>query len=275
MKIALVGSAPASVRMAPYSDPTWQIYGCSPGVYGVAARVTEWFELHRWEPGQPWFSPEYVQWMTALPQRGATLWVGGVVPSIPESKIYPFDEVLADYDPQRWFCSSSLFWMMARAIEAIKDEAAAAGRTISSEHDKIAFYGVDMAAESEYEMQRAGIHFMAYRAAALGIEVGAPPESDLFTPRFRYGADEWTHSFVKMRARRAELEARMKQAEEQMQAARDGMYFLKGAVEDLKYCHETWADKGAYLGITPPAAMANTDQGHAARPVMGGNEERV
>lgn len=268
MKIALVGSAPASVRMAPYSDPTWQIYGCSPGVYGVAPRVSEWFELHRWEPGQPWFSPEYVQWMTALPARGVTLWVGGHVPSIPQSKVYPFDEVLADYDPQRWFCSSSLFWMMARAIEAIKDEAAAAGRTISPEHDKIAFYGVDMAADSEYEMQRAGIHFMAYRAAAMGIEVGAPPESDLFTPRFRYGADEWTHSFVKMRARRAELEARMKQAEEQMQAARDGMYFLKGAVEDLKYCHETWADKRTHTG--PPVAGLQQLEGQPVQIVTDG-----
>jgi hypothetical protein len=46
-------------------------------------------------------------------------------------------------------------------------------------------------------MQRAGIHFMTYKAYALGIEVGAPPESDLFTPRFRYGADEWTHSFAR------------------------------------------------------------------------------
>lgn len=251
MKVALVGSAPSSVRMAPYQDPSWQIYGCSPGVYGIAARVNEWFELHRWEPGQPWFSPEYVQWMTALPQRGAVLWTGGPVPSVPGSHVFPFDEVLAEYDPQCWFCSSSLFWMMARAIEAIRDEAKAQDRPIDPAHDKIAFYGVDMAADSEYEMQRAGIHFMAYKAQALGIEVGAPMESDLFTPRFRYGADEWTHAYVKMRARRAELEQRMQQAEQQMNAARDGMHFLKGALEDLKYCGDTWADKRTHTGPMP------------------------
>ena len=258
MKIALVGSAPASVRMAPYSDPSWQIYGCSPGVYGIAPRVTEWFETHLWEPGQPWFSPEYVQWMGNLPARGVVLWVGGPVPGIPQAVVYPFDEVLGKYDPQCWFCSSSLFWMMARAMEAIQDEAKAQGRAVSPEHDKIAFYGVDMAADTEYEMQRAGIHFLSYRAAAMGIEVGAPLESDLFTPRFRYGADEWTHSFRKMRARRQELEARMAQAEAQAKAAADGAMFLKGALEDLKYCHETWADKRMHTGpaivAVPPTA---------------------
>lgn len=251
MKIALVGSAPASIRGAPCQDPSWKIYGCSPGAYGVVTRVDEWFETHRWEPGQPWFSPEYLQWMAALPARGATLWVGGPVPSIPQAQIYPFDTILARYDPQHWFCSSSLFWMMARAIEAIRDEAGQQGREMSPALDKIAFYGVDMAAETEYEMQRAGIHFLTYKAAEMGIEVGAPPESDLFTPRFVYGRDEWTHSFVKMRARRQELEARKQAAEVAAKQQTDMALFLQGALDDLKYCHETWADKHAHLGITP------------------------
>jgi hypothetical protein len=257
-KIALVGSAPASVRNAPYADPSWRIIGCSPGVYGIAPRVDEWFETHLWEPGQTWFSPEYCQWLAALPDRGVKLWVGGPIAAIPGALQFPFDAVLAKFDPQHWFCSSSLFWMMARAIELIEEEAHAQQRTIDPALDKLAFYGVDMAADSEYEMQRAGIHFMTYRAAAMGIEVGAPPESDLFTPRFRYGADEWTHSFRKMRARRLELESRMAQAEAQEQQARDGKMFLKGAIEDLSYCHETWADKQPHLGIAPvlPPAQA-------------------
>lgn len=254
-KICLVGSAPASVRLAPYTDPSWRIIGCSPGVYGVAPRVDEWFETHLFEPGQPWFSPEYVQWLTALPGRGVTLWVGGQIPQIPDAQVFPFDAVLAKFDPQRWFCSSSLFWMMARAIDLIEQEAQAQQRSIDPQHDKIAFYGVDMAAGEEYEMQRAGIHFLSYRAAAMGIEVGAPPESDLFTPRFRYGADEWTHSFRKTRARRQELEARKAQAEAAAREQEKLAYFLQGAMDDLKYMGETWADKGQHLGIAPVAAV--------------------
>jgi hypothetical protein len=149
----------------------------------------------------------------------------------------------------------SLFWMMARAIDAIQQEAATEGRPVNPEHDKIAFYGVDMAAGEEYEMQRAGIHFMAYKAAAIGIEVGAPPESDLFTPRFRYGADEWTHGFRKARARRTELEARARDAEARAQNATHEANFIRGALDDLKYMQDTWIDKGAHLGPQPVFAQ--------------------
>jgi hypothetical protein len=234
LKIALVGSAPASARIAPYQDPDWKIWGCSPGLYGVAPRVDEWFEMHLWEPGQTWFSPEYCQWLAALPERGVKLWTGAPVEALPGSMVYPVDDVLAEFDPNRWFCSSSLFWMMARAIKV--------GAT------KIGFWGVDMAAGEEYEMQRAGIHFLTYIARARGIEVGIPMESDLFTPRFRYGVDEWTHSFRKLRARRAELQHRLAEAEAMSRQYTDAMHFLKGALDDSKYMGDTWADKGNFTG---------------------------
>jgi hypothetical protein len=254
MKVALVGSAPASVRLAPYGDTAWKIIGCSPGVYGVAPRIDEWFELHLWEPGQPWFSPEYVQWLTALPKRGVRLWVGG--PCVDGAEVFPFDAILAKYDPHQWFCSSSIFWMMARAMEMIGEECAAQSRMPDPKQDKIGFFGVDMAAGEEYEMQRAGLHFLSYKAAAAGIEVGAPKESDLFTPRFRYGADEWTHSFRKLRARDADLAGRIEQAEAAAKSAHDGAMFLKGARENLKYMADTWANKGEFTGpavMIPPA----------------------
>jgi hypothetical protein len=230
--VALVGSAPASCRSAPYSDPRWTIYGCSPGLYGVAPRVNEWFETHLWEPGQPWFSPEYCQWLKALPDRGVKLWTGRPVAELPGSEVFPWQETLAEFDPSRWFCTSSLFWMMARAIKQ--------GAT------KIGLWGVDMAAGEEYEMQRAGIHFLAYIAKARGIEVGVPPESDLFTPRFVYGFDEWTHGFRKYRARKGELEGRLAQARAAKLDAERQEFFLQGAADDLGYMHSTWADKAEH-----------------------------
>ena len=241
VKIALVGSAPSSSRNAPYGDPSWRIYGCSPGLYGVAQRIDEWFELHLWEPGQPWFSPEYVQWLNNLPKRGATLWTGRHDPDGPDQpspveggKVLPYREILAEFDPQGWFCTSSLFWMMAMAIKA--------GAT------KIGFWGVDMAASEEYEAQRAGIHFMTYVAQYRGIEVGVPHESDLFTPRFRYGIDEWTHSFRKTRARDAELAARCADAQHRLTAAQNEVAFLSGARDDLNYMRQTWANRSTFTG---------------------------
>lgn len=237
LKVALVGSAPASIRIAPYQDPEWKIYGCSPGTYGVMPRVDEFFELHLWEPGQPWFSPEYVQWLTALPARGVKLWTGAPVAAIPGATVLPADDILAEFDPNRWFCTSSLFWMMACAIRA--------GAT------KIGLWGVDMADTTEYEAQRSGIHYMAYLAQKRGIEVGVPPESDLFTPRFRYGVDEWTHGFRKTRARLMELKHRQALAQQELTNKQQEVAFLGGAIEDLKYMTDTWLDRSGpgYLGV--------------------------
>lgn len=234
LKVALVGSAPASIRAAPYGDPSWQIWGCSPGTYGVMTRVNAFFELHLWEPGQTWFSPEYVQWMGNLHSRGIKLWVGNKDVPIETAEVLPYEEILAEFDPNRWFCTSSLFWMMATAIRA--------GAT------KIGFWGVDMAANEEYEMQRAGIHYLTMIARSRGIEVGAPLESDLFTPRFRYGIDEWTHSFRKIRARTAELTARRAQADAAAKEYAQQTMFLSGALDDLKYMGDTWVTKEKYDG---------------------------
>lgn len=238
LKIALIGSAPSSINVAPYHDPEWQIWGCSPGTYGVMPRCNAFFELHLWEPGQPWFSPEYVQWLTALPNRGVTLWVGNeaVKTPIPGANVLPHQEIIDEFDPQRWFCTSSLFWMMAMAIKAGAK--------------KIGLWGVDMAAVEEYQAQRSGIHHMAYIAKARGIEVGVPQESDLFTPRFQYGIDEWTHSFRKVRARRSELEHRRALAQQEASNKQQEAAFLSGAIDDLNYFGDTWVDKANHCGPT-------------------------
>lgn len=247
MKIALIGTAPASMRLAPYHDPSWEIWGCSPGTYGVMPRVNQFFELHLWEPGAPWFSPEYCQWLKEFPKRYGKLWVGAPIVDIPDASVLPHQEILDEFDPSGWFCTSSLFWMMAMAIKQIEADRANRG-DIPGIRDAIGLWGVDMAANEEYEAQRSGLHFITYIARKRGIEVGVPLESDLFTPRFKYGVDEWTHSYRKARARRAELVGRVADAERREHDARYEVAFLRGALDDLKYMHDTWADKRSYAG---------------------------
>ena len=101
-KIALIGSAPSSVRLAPYSDQSWAIWGCSPGAFGMVQRADVWWEIHRWEPpaigkpfdpgNVPWFSPEYAEWLRKFP--------GPVITSQPVESItncvpLNFDQLLA------------------------------------------------------------------------------------------------------------------------------------------------------------------------------------
>ena len=238
--ICLLGSAPSSLRLAPFSNPDWAMCGCSPGVYGVAPRTEAWVELHRYEPGQPWFSPEYCQFLANYP---GPVWMAEKRPEIPNSIELPLVELIQKYSP--YFFTSSLAYMMAMAIE--------------SGFKRIALYGVDMAAESEYHQQRLGCQYFAIIAKAHGIEVGVPPESDLFRPSPLYGVSEVSHARIKMLARRRELEARVQQALITQQNAKDETLFLRGALEDLTWCEMDWmgnVDGPSSRFLEPPLVAA-------------------
>lgn len=240
LKFALVGSAPSSIRGAPYQDPTWNVWGCSPGAYGVVprGRSNVWWELHKYEPGQTWFSPEYCQFLRDHP----CVIVAEQRKEIPNGLVLDYPALVKKYSA--FFFTSSIAWMMAHAIEVIEKEGA------DPKLCKIGLWGVDMAANEEYEAQRAGLHYFALIAAQKGIEVGVPPESDLFRPRFLYGVDEITHFHIKLRARREELIQRKVAAEQMAAAKTHEAAFLTGALDDLNYCFHTWPDKESTLG--PP-----------------------
>jgi hypothetical protein len=142
-KIAIIGSASSSTRLAPFRDKSFAIWGCSPGVYGAIPRKDVWFETHRWEPqepgfpedptAKPWFSPEYVRFME--------LFEGPVMMSDPLAArtvkncvLYPFAEMIARHGPYHF--ASSVSWMIALAI-AMKPKA-------------IGLWGIDMAAGEEW-----------------------------------------------------------------------------------------------------------------------------
>lgn len=239
-KIVILGSAPSSLRIAPFGNTSWEIWGCSPGVYGVAPRVDVWFELHRYEPGQPWFSPEYCQF---LKDFKGPVYMADVRGDIPKSCTLPLAELIAEYGP--YFFTSTIAYMMAMAIRA--------GAT------KIALYGVDMAADSEYKDQRLGCQYFAQIARARGIEVGVPPESDLFRPGPLYGVSETSHMRIKITARRRELEGRIAAALDAMTRAKDEATFLRGALEDLTWTEMEWTgniDSVSDRFVEPPPVNA-------------------
>lgn len=271
MKIAILGSAPSSLRLAPIEDQSWHIWGCSPGVYAAARRVNAWFELHRWEPGvagrpetqKPWFSPEYVAWMANLQ---CTVWMATPNPQIPNSKALDVQALTNKYGT--YFFTSSIAWMIACAIEDIleartqRTETAAklqADPTIRTnpsaveyqEPDTIGLWGVDMAANEEYGYQRAGCQHFLTLAATLGIHVAVPPESDLLRPMPLYGIQESSHWHIKNTARKIELETRLAQAKQLLADASRQIAFLEGALDDMNYQMLTWAESREGVGMHP------------------------
>jgi hypothetical protein len=242
MKIALIGSAPSSIRLAPYQDKDWMIWGCSPGVYGVAPRAEAWFELHRWEPGQPWFSPEYCLFLKSF--KGP-VWTSHKIADIPNSQVLPWKELVKKYGP--YFFTSSLAWMMALAIE--------------QKPQTIGLWGVDMSATEEYGFQRAGCQYLIMLARSMGIEVIVPPESDLMMPPPLYGICEVEPMHIKLTARYRELNQRHANAMNELQTKTQETYFLKGAMDDLIYQMNTWLNlpeqPEVVLNSTPELKLVN------------------
>ena len=259
MKIAVLGSAPSSMYMAPYVDPEFKIWACSPGTYASLSRCDAFFELHRWEPGvvgqpgtqKPWFSPEYVQWMAMRDPARCPVWMQDVVPQIPASRRLPVEDLVAKYG--NYFFTSSIAFMIACAIEDILE---ARDNGDQGPHT-IALFGVDMAANEEYGYQRAGCQHFLLLAADLGINIHVPPESDLLRPMPLYGISEGTHWMIKSTARKRELEGRLTNAENALRGYEREVAFLRGALDDLEYHMKTWGEDRDGIG-TDPYIMAKS-----------------
>jgi len=238
MKICLLGTAPDSFNLAPF-EGDWEIWSCSPGTMS-ARRVDKLFELHRWEPGQPWFQPAYIDYLNNF--EGEVI-MSAPVPSVKGCKILPYEDLVDKYGP--YFFTSSLSWMMAMAIEA--------GAT------KIALYGVDMAATTEYHDQRLGCQYFATLAKSMGIEVGVPPESDLLRPAPLYGVCENSHAWIKATVRARDLARRVQEHQTLIEQNTNQLNFLKGAMDDQDWHLHSWIGNMDTMGqefTSPPDVPA-------------------
>jgi hypothetical protein len=93
-KVAIVGFCDANRDLAPYEDPTWEIWGLNRGSIFMH-RADRWFDMH---------SPEIRHWDQRRPGKhevflrtfGGPVYLHEVDPNIPTSLAYPLEEVAAD-----------------------------------------------------------------------------------------------------------------------------------------------------------------------------------
>ena len=249
LKICLIGSAPSSVALAPYADPSWTIWACSPGSRPHLKRAPDaFFELHLFEPEKEWFSPEYVHFLATLP---SPVWMLEPIQEVPTSVAYPKDAMLEEFGP--YFFTSSLSWMFALAIMSGADE--------------IALFGVDMSASEEiYTHQRAGCQFFIHEARKRGIKVTLPHQSDLNQPTPLYGFCEQSPFHQKLLARKAELVGRLNAAKQQIAALSQEATYLQGAAEDVDFVLKTWVsdDSISVQQLTPTMRSLSAPERPAA-----------
>jgi hypothetical protein len=230
LKVALIGTAPSSRMLAPYGDPTWQIWGCSPGNMNTLPRVDIWFELHSnllWPEHEAYGKP-YIEWLKAQPfpvfMQDQT--------QVARATVFPKNEMVALFGDS--FFTSSFTWMMALAI--------ARGAT------EISLYGIDMASRDEYIRQRPGFFFFKWLAEQRGIKVSAPHESDIMQAPALYAYVDSTPFGRKIMARRQEVSGRVNGMTGERDRLNNSIGYLQGALEDLDYFESIWGGVSNDIG---------------------------
>ena len=260
-RIALIGSAPSSVKRAPYDDSTWLVYACSPGAIAHVRRVDTFFELHAWRPENPCCETNYVKRLQAL---DCPIFMVDPVPELPNSKPFPKEEVMGfswgtvrnargeerrlQFDPNSF--TSSLSWMIAYAI--------------TQQPDEIGLWGVDMAADEEiYSQQKAGCLSLLHIAKQIGIKVTVPPESDLMRPHPPYGYQEHDHMWIKLNEREKEITQRINECVSVIRGKEQEYQFLLGARDNNAYQMRTWVADGQalHMQFSQPELINDIAQG--------------
>lgn len=217
LKVAIIGTAPSSRDLAPFSDPSWQIWACSPGNMGILPRTDIWFEVHSnllWPENQKYGVP-YIEW---LKKQSFPIYMQDNS-LVPNAQPLPINDLVREFG--KYFFTSSFAYMIAMAIRAGAKE--------------IALFGVDMASKDEYILQRAGGQYFMQEAAKRGISVHVPLESDLAQPPPLYGYEMSTPFGRKLQARRKEISERIAILKNQTQQSQNNQTYLEGALEDLDY----------------------------------------
>jgi hypothetical protein len=226
-KVAVIGTAPSSRMLAPYNDPSWEIWSCSPGNMNQIPKFDRWFELHvtlHW-PENVHYGRPYLDWLKTLkcPVYAQPMYASPTG-ELPNATIYPKDEMVNEFGP--YFFTSSFAWMIALAMTEGAEE--------------IALFGVDMASRDEYILQRPGAYFFFLEAKRRGIKIGAPYESDILQPPPLYGFMDSTPFGRKLMAREKELKDRVGAMRRDRDSNTQSITYLEGALEDLDYIKNIW-----------------------------------
>lgn len=240
-KVAIIGKAPSSVRLAPYDDPTWEIWVLN--TLGHGHEVPRWdrqFEIHDLELTKDRAAyGDYYDWLKAQSHGERPVIVRDVVPDDwgRAARAFPREELKKAFaDLPALYITNTVSWMIALALLEHKQ-----GQCISD----LGMWGVDMAQHqgsyghaghfaSEYARQRPSCEWWVGIAAGMGIKVHIPGQSDLLKSPCLYG-DHTDEMWAKRQARRKELEARVNNARVREQQAHDEAIYLSGALEGENY----------------------------------------
>jgi len=220
VKIAILGSAEATRDLAPFDDPTWEIWGLAWRFYDHP-RMDKAFEVHDPSIWHEYVKPEIYQGWLNNPQDSdgndvEVYMLPHVAETFPSKNIkaYPADEA-CKLMGRRYF-TSSFSYMLAKAIMD--------GAT------EIGIWGVDLVTDEEYMQQRPAAEFLLGIAHARGIKITIPEQSALLKASHVYGLEDIRFGDP--------MEERYKQKEKEyrdkIEELKSQIFTLEGAAHECK-----------------------------------------
>jgi hypothetical protein len=173
--ICILGSNPSNKHLAPFNDPSWLIYACSPdnSPYGsgpgagALPRFDGWVEAH--DPIEDHSRPyAYIRYLETLPlvwMRDKRAMATGLFKG---ARPYPEEKVKAKFC--NFMFTSTVAYMLAKAIVDCEEQGI----------PQIALHGILQSSAQEYAYQRPGTQYFIWEATQRGIKVLAAKESQLF-----------------------------------------------------------------------------------------------
>jgi hypothetical protein len=257
-KIAIIGKAPSSVGLAPYSDPAWEVWILNTlGSNKEVPRFDRQFELHDLKLTQTPAHGGYYQWLVECDKP---VYVRDEPPAEMKNGVrFPLGPILEHFANMTGggYLTNSVSMEMALAIYEHD--------TGTKKVSDIGLWGVDMAQHgfatgghngpftSEYARQRPSVEFWIGVAAGKGIKIHVPAQSDLLKCACIYGYQHDAH-WEKLMARRKELQQRIAGAQQREQQSHDEALYLAGALEDMAY-QEQWMWGGTADGKATAAKI--------------------
>lgn len=225
LKVAIIGTCPSSMHLAPFDDPSWEIWGLNTLHSFALPRWDRWFDLHpvEWTKG----IQEGKQWAWMTNDHGRPMYMQEACADVPHSLKFPLDEITARFGG---YFTNTVSLMIAFAMLE--------GAT------EIGLYGVDMAQTAEYAAQRPSCEYFIGLARGMGITVHVPAESQLLKTAGVYGYDMSGEVMAKLRARERELQGKVQQFERQRDEAEANRLVFSGALDNLHWTKQFFHPPG-------------------------------
>ena len=181
-KVAIVGFG-KSMDEAPFNDKSYEIWGLN-DLYDKIPRWDRWFDIHSFDEKTDQNSIKGHQTNRAKDQKLAAykkmtcpVYCQEAWEEIPNAEKFPLEEIEAKFcGGEKGYFTNQPSYMVALAIYL--------------DFDVIELYGVDMAIDTEYSVQRPSVEYWLGLARGMGKTVYVPASSTLLKVLYRYGFDK-------------------------------------------------------------------------------------